>query len=107
MPNSNLLNVSVSYDPFYIQAHGADYYKMVKAVEKITGPIGGNPAAWDKLRFYFIDSNVFNSVGGKQYLLKPDDYVGYIDLTTSTAVDGDWTIVFPRDVILKSGSLSE
>lgn len=107
MPNSNLLNVLVSYDPFYIQAHGADYYKMVKAVEKITGPIGGNPAAWDKLRFYFIDNNVFNSAGGKQYLLKPDDYVGYIDLTTATAVDGDWTIVFPRDVILKSGSLSE
>lgn len=84
-----------------------DFYKEIDVVEKITGPIGGKPAAWDKLRFYFINSNVFNSVGGKQYLLKPDDYVGYIDLTTATAVDGDWTIVFPRDVILKSESLSE
>ncbi|MCD8035168.1 MAG: hypothetical protein LUF83_12870 [Alistipes sp.] len=101
MPNSNLLNVSISYDPFYIQAHGADYYKMVKAVEKITGPIGGNPMTWDKLRFYFIDSRVFNNAGGKPYLLKPDDFIGYIDLTTATAVDADWTIVFPRDMVLK------
>lgn len=101
MPNSNLLNVSISYDPFYVQAHGVDYYKMVKAIEKITGPIGGNPMTWDKLRFYFIDSRVFNNAGGKPYLLKPDDFIGYIDLTTATAVDADWTIVFPRDIVLK------
>lgn len=102
MPNSDLLNASSSYDPFYIQATTMDFYEMTEAIEQTTGPVGGNPASWDKLRFYFIDSNVFNNAGGKPVMLKPDDYVGYIDLTTAAAVDGDWTIVFPRDVILKS-----
>lgn len=53
----------------------------------------------DRNRFYFIDKEVFDAAGGKPKNLKPDDYLGYIDLFASEAEAMEWTIRFPDDTI--------
>ncbi len=65
--------------------------------EKFTGT---QPTAErDRLRFYIIDKPVLDAVGGRPRELDPEDYLGYIDLSSSEAAAINWTFRFPDDTI--------
>ncbi len=62
--------------------------------------LGTQPTAErDRLRFYVIDKVVFDVAGGKPRNLNPDDYLGYIDLSSDEARAVNWTFSFPDDTI--------
>jgi hypothetical protein len=53
----------------------------------------------DRLRFYIINKTVFDAAGGNPRNLNPDDYLGYIDLSSDEARAVNWTFSFPDDTI--------
>lgn len=63
-----------------------------------------SPSSSDKVRFYFIDKELFESKGGRLHDLAPDDFIAYVDLTYAQAESMNWTIRFPEDVIFKDES---
>lgn len=62
------------------------------------------PGSTDRVRFFFIDKELYDSKGENPRNLAPDDFIAHIDLSISEMKSMNWTIRFPEDVIFKEES---
>lgn len=59
------------------------------------------PGSNDRIRFYFINKELFDANGGNPRNMAPDDFIAHIDLSLAQIKSMNWTIRFPEDVIFK------